>query len=1114
MIEQKFAGAGGASFVNPYHGNSEQLYTPVDYSNLAKDLSKLASTTYTAIQNNAFRQGQIDQLANAVDTDRWLGKDSYLKGALYSKAQVDMQNLNGEVLDIVNRGVANGQSSEQILEAIRAKQDSMVETANKLRDTNPEAADNIINGLTAQQGQALKKQSELLIHLDHNNRMSGDTMAVNRVLSDYIVARSQDGDAPMSDTTGLIGTFMGVSKLLRENATVMGMDENKYTDYQLTNGVKALLVNANMSDPNTMAFVNSLDKAMVPLLASGAMSSDSVASIRLLAQQKITESHSVLESQAMLLTDPSNPYTEGDEQAWNNLASTMRRLGVNETVITGYTLKMNAKRAKLANAALKAHNPASQLPAKGSSDYSTAKKAIVDDAVARYEASAGASATVSGRDFAVGDALLSHQGYDEAGEYFKQVVDRTFAGIDVGGESFDLRSYGTLQELYTRITNTDAPMMRYAMDQAMTPRQKMFVRTEVPKYLSNVNAIIDNDTMSPADKKIELQKLATNLHNSWANSSLYPAGSLGAGSGGSGKGYSTNNIQIQDAFNVFNIPGTNIGVGKLGVGKETGELILSQISPYLDDIQRTVNASGTILTKDNMYDACVSTKVFNHTSGGYAVISPAGDAYVSDFQSKKIKFNPNAMDSTLDYFARTRYLENGHDKTEYSTNDVALIWNPEHRQWIKVNASGGLNNYEIIPTNVFNRVYMEHLQKEETKAQNLVKDTVIASVPAETQLAQMPPNKMTAFEDADYLDKESDDDAKVSIVDVVQDTDVYKAAVAFLNEMEARHQKRFKTPVPEDLGRDAMMKIIEEGKAWFEKEIVDRGVDLAHDAYDILQEKGEAMAFVGAHIKARMYSALYGANGTYFSKLTPEEKAIVERIMSNEPMSPEWQGQANRLIRQSAISAINFIERAMQPAYGTSLTPVITSDGMGGKNTFWITNSIGESCFGYDLGVRIMTNLAKQEGMILKPRATDPRYTSAPVVGIGYKAGYPAWDDAFKKAEGDALALSRVTNTFAVYYFSNVPEKLMKVTGHDWEDMRGDPNMQTAMIGLTDYLWHAGRHSDGYYNAMQYVKKNDLDGAVEYLKKTAAYKQSGASRRQVLVDGLNAFNMYWNGTQR
>lgn len=196
-----------------------------------------------------------------------------------------------------------------------------------------------------------------------------------------------------------------------------------------------------------------------------------------------------------------------------------------------------------------------------------------------------------------------------------------------------------------------------------------------------------------------------------------------------------------------------------------------------------------------------------------------------------------------------------------------------------------------------------------------------------------------------------------------------------------------------------------------------------------------------------------------------------------------------------------------------NVTPVKASNGKNGFETFYTTGAMSGSVFGQALGNIVMSELAKEEGMLLNWTATNPKVTKDPVIGIGYKRGYPAWDKRFEAAEGDAIALSRVTCEFATWYFNNIPTKFSKATGTDWERATTNPMLLPVIVATTDYAWHAGRNANGYYEALELVKQNKLDAAMDRLKASAPYKQSGFGRKMKLEHGLRAYYKYWHETE-
>ena len=1087
MIEQKFAGVQGASFVNPYHGDSNQIYTPQDYTDVAKNIAKLASTTYAQIQDNAFRQGQIDQLANAVDTDRWLGKDAYIKGAKYSKAQVELQQLSGRVQDIVNKGIASGSSAEEVLAKVREEQAFMFETAEELRDTQPEASNNIINSLVAMQGGAVKNHAERLVQKQYEYKTHGDYGMVNRMLVEQIKASGLDATSgkPIANPESVAGMFYGTTQVLRESALEMGIDPDQYIHAQLTSGMQAILVNADMRDKNTVAFVNTAVDVLGHLQSTGYLAANTVQVLKTACQQKITEGQQNLVAHATLLAGAATPWSLELDNQFNASIAQMRLVGVPELTIAELMNKYATKRQREANAVATANaDPTSALPPKGSAGYSAAKQTIITNASDAYRSSIQAQGKQYSKfdeNLVIASALQDHGGYAEAHEYIKEDSRMFFASIDKTGNSFSADSDKMLSSLYALVTS-DKAMVRNSAITAMGEADASFIMQYGSDTLGAIHRILSDTSLTPEKQAEAMKNLGADLHAKYQTHVTGNAVNSGI-AGGSGASSANTGVVIKDLFHKFALPFNN-AIGGLGIGEDVTNIAMPFFESNMQSINKFMSGKNIVLTKDNAFSALTASMVLNKTDDGYAYICPTGrDTAVGDIlrelTSKNQKFDEGLFDKAMSKVIGSKNYSKGADDT-WDTNDVVAIYDAQTSRWLRFmyNDTSG-QNFELIPASTIREAYYEEQKKAAQEKSNATKDTIVSSVGSQNQAT----DDMEA--EVDYgIDPEYDVDTDV----VTRGRDAITESII---------------PSKETLNaaKDAI--------AGYAEEVASNVSTVAHAT---TTASDAPLSFIAAHIRARRYSALYGADGTYYDKLSPAESAAIDAIMSDAPLTGDLQSKLTNIFSRHAVEAIDFMERMLMNQ--GELVPVKVSDGYKGKNTFYITNAIGRSCFGLELGSRIMTSLAEQEGMILQARATDPRYTKAKVIGIGYKEGYPAWDGAFRKAAGDEVALSRVTNEFAVYYFSNVPENFIKTTGLKWDDAIIHPLLQSTLISLTDYLWHSGRNAKGYYEAMELVKKNDLDGAFEYLKKTAAYKQSGNARRQVLTNGLYAFNTYWNGTQR
>jgi len=312
---------------------------------------------------------------------------------------------------------------------------------------------------------------------------------------------------------------------------------------------------------------------------------------------------------------------------------------------------------------------------------------------------------------------------------------------------------------------------------------------------------------------------------------------------------------------------------------------------------------------------------------------------------------------------------------------------------------------------------------------------------------------------------------------------------------------------------DAIKLVMSKAGDYLKEKFKTPELNLAMDAYNALQGAEDGLSFIGQHILNRVRHGFYGPNGKYYPPLSQRDADVIERFMANpEGVGPLYANTLGNIYRRYAVDAIGLFENLMDISH-KNITPVRVSNGKNGFETFYTTGAMSGSVFGQALGNIVMSELAKEEGMLLNWTATNPKVTKDPVIGIGYKRGYPAWDKRFEAAEGDAIALSRVTCEFATWYFNNIPTKFSKATGTDWERATTNPMLLPVIVATTDYSWHAGRNANGYYEALELVKQNKLDAAMDRLKASAPYKQSGFGRKMKLERGLRMYYKYWHETE-
>jgi hypothetical protein len=1187
MIEQKFAGAGGASFVNPYHGTSDQLYTPTDYSEVAQNLGKLFSTTYKQIQDNAFRQGQIDQLANAVDTDRWLGKDQYLKGAKYAKAQIDLQTVIGKAQDIVNTAIANGKGSEEMLEEIRKSQEGLFNVATELRDTNPSAADNLINQLKNVQGAAVKNHAEQMVAKTNEYRMNGDYMSVNSFLSNSAESARLSNQGFILDEEATYNGLKDQINAIDTNATIMGVDKLQYRSQILGGSFQNMLTNAKMDSPEAVGLVNSMTRTMDRLVKDGYIDPKTSLGIKVFAENKLGEARQYYIAQASIVANnPEMVYTPELEQQFSGMLTTMKAMGVEPMTLASLLNGFSTKKAQFlkaeGNAMASGMAPLAGSPGSESWRKNLAKK--VDD---QHKAIAAQTGTPYSQQEVAKDIITQMCQFTDfkgSHKYIEGLATKLTNGMSARGDFFRDDVAHTAMVL-SQLINSDDPDIKMTVRDHLGPKLSIFLDQQLIPAIQAASA-------AAGDKKPEvIKEINNNLHEAWSNLNSGSTYKLGDSITEDTKIANWLGEGVANKYTFF-----GYGFGGLGFNDGLAKVLAPTMKAYTPNITSMLQSAGTTLMEGKELETLQAVGVVQSLNDGYTMISPNGNAPIfailgSDGNTTR-EFIPEVLQSTLTELAKRQNIGLGDVTSTFGNSDVALFLNPD---------TGGLEQV-FEPADSGMPARRRYTNREVLDLYDKLKDDYVAqkqeSASSKIVSAEDLRSRITEFEDSDFLDPESVENIKSSgnIMEVgkgefvfVTDPDKLQSQYKEVSNNFVNISEALKTAWDasrESIGEsydsldiDALAKDAEDKFVGASKTIQSIGADiknsdipaevkqkatdiwdwitnpentaqvqdllseanestvdaiklvmskagdylkekfkapelnLAMDAYNALQGAEDSLSFIGQHILNRVRHGFYGPNGKYYPPLSQRDADVIERFMANpEGVGPLYANTLGNIYRRYAVDAIGLFENLMDISHN-NITPVKVSNGKNGFETFYTTGAMSGSVFGQALGTIVMTELAKEEGMLLNWTATNPKVTKDPVIGIGYKRGYPAWDKRFEAAEGDAIALSRVTCEFATWYFNNIPTKFSKATGTDWERATTNPMLLPVIVATTDYSWHAGRNANGYYEALELVKQNKLDAAMDRLKASAPYKQSGFGRKMKLERGLRMYYKYWHETE-
>ena len=1150
-------------------------------------MGKLFSTTYKQIQDNAFRQGQIDQLANAVDTDRWLGKDQYLKGAKYAKAQIDLQTVIGKAQDIVNTAIANGKGSEEMLEEIRKSQEGLFNVATELRDTNPSAADNLINQLKNVQGAAVKNHAEQMVAKTNEYRMNGDYMSVNSFLSNSAESARLSNQGFILDEEATYKGLKAQINAIDTSATIMGVDKLQYRSQILGGSFQNMLTNAKMDSPEAVGLVNSMTRTMDRLVKDGYIDPKTSLGIKVFAENKLGEARQYYIAQASIVANnPEMVYTPELEQQFSGMLTTMKAMGVEPMTLASLLNGFSTKKAQFlkaeGNASASGMAPLAGSPGSESWRKSLAKK--VDD---QHKAIAAQTGTPYSQQEVAKDIITQMCEFNDfkgSHKYIEGLATKLTKGMGASGDFFSDDVAHTAMVL-SQLINSNDPNIRMTVRDHIGPKLSIFLDQQLIPAIQAASA-------AAGDKKPDvINEINRNLHEAWSNLNSGSTYKLGDSITEDTKIANWLGEGVANKYTFF-----GYGFGGLGFNEGLAQVLAPTMKAYTPNITSMLQSAGTTLMEGKELETLQAVGVVQSLNDGYTMISPNGNAPIfailgSDGNTTR-EFIPEVLQSTLTELAKRKNIGLGDVTSTFGNSDVALFLNPD---------TGGLEQV-FEPADSGMPARHRYTNREVLDLYDKLKDDYVAqkqeAASSKIVSAEDLSSRITAFEDSDFLDPESVENIKSSgnIMDVgkgefvfVTDPDKLQSQYKevsnnFVNIGEAlktawdasresigesydsldidalakgaedkfvgasktiqsigadiknsdipAEVKQKATDIwdwitnPENTAQvhdllseanestvDAIKLVMSKAGDYLKEKFKAPGLNLAMDAYNALQGAEDSLSFIGQHILNRVRHGFYGPNGKYYPPLSQRDADVIERFMANpEGVGPLYANTLGNIYRRYAVDAIGLFENLMDIS-NKNVTPVKVSNGKNGFETFYTTGAMSGSVFGQALGNIVMSELAKEEGMLLNWTATNPKVTKDPVIGIGYKRGYPAWDKRFEAAEGDAIALSRVTCEFATWYFNNIPTKFSKATGTDWERATTNPMLLPVIVATTDYAWHAGRNANGYYEALELVKQNKLDAAIDRLKASAPYKQSGFGRKMKLEHGLRAYYKFWHETE-
>ena len=1174
MNEQKFTRAQDASFVNPYHGNSEQLYTPVDMSSLGESLMKVGSETVKSLQASAFRQGQIDQLAKNVDDNRFLFKDTYLKGALYSKTQNDIQISAGKAQDIVNRAIANGDTAENVQDAIIESQSGIFEAAHQIAEVNPQAADNIVASLQNIQGSSLHNYQTQLVTKRNENIVRGDWQSINATLSHFMELVDSGETVPSFDNEMFHESVANLIGSLKTNATIMGVDPDTYVGDMIHNTFSGVMASAFMDNPKHVALVNSIVPVARDLAAKGIISPSASTNIQTVAMNKRSEAGNYAVAKLTELADEYTPITENNDKLFKDLVEISKTSGINPVTVTQLEMKYRRKH-NVAMDAKRNISVGSLFPHGGTKEQ---QKAFRDDIDVRVDALRANG--MSEQDILMNKIDMYTQATDIVGakKYCEALEQEFLSEMGDGGSDATAGDINPMLKLFE--WSQGNPHQRRMFLENFSARTKAFVLNNAYDYAARVERIMNDDTLKDEDKKKAIMNAKNVIREKWK---LVGADSATGGSGGGSSGssgYIVGNSLIASSeslgkgMNTFYSGTFGKGMGKTGWNKDLINTILPEFKSNIGRMSQTFRANHMTDITENEYNAMVSAKMLYTGTTGHTLISPSGDSSIELLFGT----NPNAvaMAKTISDLASARTFQNG-AKGKYDSDQSMLMINTDGTvSRLHVAVGGELSQKELISYDEVRATYnnnLKNVNKDHSEAIGRIFNDGFTFDEAGVDYSEYEPNpnaplvpeklpegydrkREQAKAELQFRRKASaalDKTLKLMAGQAEPMLEVGKQDMAesweALNDPKTTKEYiknhhplmwEYLNVPPEKLwewqvskinlsagGHDNYWEAMFQslfGRPKAKKEVVYNEptgtvasfrTPMAFETYD-----EDSLSYV-SYIKSRMYGDVFDGSGIVEPQLLPWQRDMFKNFFDN----PEVYASSHyndilgvvkdtlpdytAVLRKHANFTAQFKNiNPMQPFNNTD-TFTFAGRTRGSKNTFYVTGAIDKSVFGPSLGRELIGVLGRHEGFILNWTATNPKVTPRAVIGLGYlDGGYPTFQEKFEAAAGSAEALSVVTCEFITMYYSKLPEKFKEHVGREWNDVLYDDDAKRAILGCADYMWHAGANATAYLRAMKMIDNSNMDGAINFIKGSAAYAQSGPSRKKYLLDGLAAYQKY------
>lgn len=1123
IAQRQFANAQGARFT-PVTPAMPQPYKPSQDLDIQK-LYNFMKTGADKFYDYSFKQGQLNQLAGTYEKGKYsILSGAYQDGAKYAKATNDLGQAKADIQQILNDGLATGESSQSVLNKIQQRTAPIADLAQDFLKTHPEAANTMLSQVQGIQAQSLQSYALGEQNLYHQRVLAADSKLAQESLDTALTTapRIIDGSSQYIDPKWIVAKNRQLVDNFAQSRVRAG-SQNPFAEASalLSTAWKAQLVNANMNVAQHRALVNSIPHITSGMVQDGSMTLEQAYQLNSFARGKINEAQQSFKAavedtlQFAPYSKEAQVFLEGQYKKWTDTGGDPMQVHRWRKFWVQKGNKANQDKALLSGAGITSGASSNKiynaLLAKNGGDTTKTNFEVIgmwDD-----------------------NATLAKVG---AGNLYNQLQMILPTSGTLTKNQVDNKMHPTLATLADIMSNTkhkdqDKDRIRYSKaalkDKFGSSDQYQFLQLYADKMLADQ----ENGTYSHAQVVRAFQE----FHKGRQQLRLNGQGAFKV---------------TQENFQGWKIPFTD--------NSSTGDLnpiVASSLASEYTRNASTINAinwsakQAVVFDPDDPKTGLQNGGYYSKTDNGYIV---AGNAPLSMF-SADFQDTAAFLKAIQEQAKYTGDRTSGFNRKVDS--DTCYVWYDAQTNNMRIVRQDGSQNVTTQEVDMqklradYHRITNQKAKKiANSSSKQVIADIPLVIAPDPTDKVQTVPIKgnidhievdgqrqlsreeyqrlyaMKRKYDPSLIDNvsKSIDDAKSWMNNVYQTMFQKGFGNQFADDVNAgKVQTDNQDPWYRQAYNTAMKKY-QEFKNW----AISKGIPqdklkqslVYKDGYKLTPTMAKLVGVENLSFEERTNFVNYckervngtiGVDGTVY----PQETDIdviqnVNDFVNADPMNP-----------YKAINATVFYKywndykkqrdaRAVIDMSDDVISTVNASDGQGGYNTFQITKASTLGAYGPNLGPKALIHLAEVQGFILTPRLTNPKASDKPVVGLGYVAGYPAWNKRFKQAQGDPVKLSQVTNEFFTWYTSNIPSKFSDATGLNFKELRTNPDFETTAIAIADYAWHAGRNASGYYDCLKMVRQGNVSGALNKLYSTEAYKESQKDRQMYLVAGLLQFD--------